>query len=302
MNLGRQYRGFSLLELILVVVLLGVLGSGAGLLITRPIEAYNDQVRRQQLVDQGEMALRQIAYDVRRALPNSIRLDTATIPGGWALEMVNTIDGARYRDDIDNLGGAFIDAADWLDFSVPDTDFNLLGTFNSLGNGVLPATQRVVIYNTAPSDIYQDVNSLAASGIVTSGATTLTITTDTSGPDAEHHVNMNPAFQFTQQSPGQRLFVIDGAISYICNPGTRRITRYDSYAYQTFQPVSDAALAALTGVESGRVVTQVASCSINYDPGTATRGGIVSLRIVLDDNDTGEAISLLHQIHVVNVP
>ena len=49
---GSQ-SGFSLLELIVVVVLLGILASAGGLLILQPIEAYDDQVRRQQLVDQG---------------------------------------------------------------------------------------------------------------------------------------------------------------------------------------------------------------------------------------------------------
>lgn len=295
--LSRRH-GFSLLELILVVVLLGVLAGGAGSLITKPIEAYNDQLRRQQLVDQAEMALRQIARDVRRALPNSIRLDTTTVPGGWALEMVNTIDGARYRDEIDNASGTFILPFDRLDFSVADTDFNILGQFGSLAlNVALPSNQRVVIYNTAPTDIYLDINAGSGSGIVTSSTTSLTIT-DNSG---EHHIEMNPAFQFTQQSPGQRAFVIDGAVSYVCNPATRTITRYDNYPYQTTQQGSDVSLAALTGVQFGRVVTQLASCSINYDPGTASRGAVVSIRINLDDS-TGESISLLHQVHVVNVP
>lgn len=296
-----KQRGFSLLELILVIVLLGVLAGGAGSLITKPIEAYNDQLRRQQLVDQAEMALRQVARDVRGALPNSIRLDTATVPGGWALEMVNTIDGARYRDEIDNVSGDFTDPADLLDFSTADSDFNLLGTFGGISDGVLPVNQRIVIYNTAPTDVYQDINVGIGSGIVTSAGTTLTISTDVSGMDDEHHINMTPAFQFTQQSPGQRAFVIDGAVSYVCNPGTRTITRYDNYPYQTTQQGSDVSLAALAGVQSGRVVTQLASCSIDYDPGTASRGSIVSIRISLDDN-TGESISLLHQVHVVNVP
>ena len=294
----KRHSGFSLLEMILVIVLLGVLGSGAGLLITRPIEAYGDQLRRQQLVDQAEMALRQIARDVRRALPNSIRITTSG--GGWALEMVNTIDGARYRDEIDSAGGTFTDPADWLDFSSADTAFNILGQFGSLPlNVALPSNQRVVIYNTGPADIYQDINAGIGSGIVTSSTTNLVIT-DNSG---EHQINMNPAFWFTQQSPGQRLFIIDGAISYVCNPAARTITRYDNYPYQTSQPGSDAILAALSGVESGPVVNQVASsgCEINYDPGTASRGGLVSIRIVLDDS-TGESISLLHQVHVVNVP
>ncbi len=299
---GIRQSGFSLLELILVIVLLGVLASGAGLLITKPIEAYNDQLRRQRLVDQAEMALRQIARDVRRALPNSIRLDTTTVAAGWALEMINTIDGARYRDDIDNVGGDFTDPADRLDFTIADTDFNLLGTFSGIGNGVLPVNQRIVVYNTAATDIYLDINAGIGSGIVTSSGTTLTVSTDVSGIDDEHHINMSPGFRFTQQSPGQRAFVIDSAISYVCNPGTRTITRYDNYPYQTIQQGSEASLGALSGVQSGRVVTQIASCAINYDPGTASRGGIISLRVSLDDTSTNERISLLHQIHVVNVP
>ena len=73
MRIYLKQAGFSLLELILVIVLLGVLASGAGLLITTPIQAYSDQVRRTQLVDQADMSLRQIARDIRHALPNSVR-------------------------------------------------------------------------------------------------------------------------------------------------------------------------------------------------------------------------------------
>lgn len=97
------------MELIVVVVLLGVLAGGGGLLILQPIEAYDDPVRRQQLVDQGEMALRQIARDVRRALPNSVRV--TPVGAGFAVEMVNTVDGARYRDEV---GGEFTTANDTL--------------------------------------------------------------------------------------------------------------------------------------------------------------------------------------------
>ena len=83
MNRGALQSGFSLLELIVVVVLVGILATGAGMLIVNPITAYDDQ----QLVDQGEMALRQIANDVRRALPNSLRL--ATLGSGWSLRAIS---------------------------------------------------------------------------------------------------------------------------------------------------------------------------------------------------------------------
>lgn len=285
MLLITNQRGFTLMELIIVIVLLGILASGAGLLITKPIEAYNDQLRRQQLVDQGEMALRQIARDIRRALPNSIRVGG----GGTALEMVNTTGGARYRDEV---GGAFIADTDWLNFTAADTDFKLLG---QLRTGLNPG-DRLVIYNTAPDDIYQDVTANNNPGIVTTGSTTLALV-----PGVEDHITLAPAFQFSQQSPGQRMFVIDGPISYFCNTTASTLTRYDSYPYQSSQETSEAVLAALGGVQSGRVVSQLASCNFTYDSGSAQRGGMVTLEIVLD-NTTGESISLLHQVHVVNVP
>ena len=120
-------EGFSLVELIVVIVLLGLLASGAGLLIRNPIDAYDAQLRRQLLVDQGEMALRQIAREVRRALPNSIRI--TPVGAGAALEMVNTVDGARYRDE---FGGTYlVDPNYVLDFMGTDTSFNLLGTLNN---------------------------------------------------------------------------------------------------------------------------------------------------------------------------
>jgi len=275
------------MELILVIVLLGIMASGAGLLITSPIDAFNDQVRRQLLVDQAEMALRQIARDVRRALPNSIR--TTPIGAGWALEMVNTVDGARYRDEV---GGVFTTDDDILDFTSPDTVFNFLGRLNLT---VLTADHRLVIYNTAPANIYSDAAPPGANpGIITPAATTLTLSDAPAGVE-EHRLTLSAAFQFSQQSPGQRAFVVDGPISYICIPGSGRITRYSNYAYVLPQPISAPALAS-----EGPVVTQVIACSLNYTAGTAQRGGILTLALTV--SDSGESVSLLHQIHVDNVP
>ncbi|MEE8366260.1 MAG: type II secretion system protein [Gammaproteobacteria bacterium] len=279
---SRQ-AAFTLIELIVVIVLLGILAGGAGLLITTPIQAYSDQLRRQQLVDQAEMALRQIARDVRRALPNSIR--TIPVGSGWALEMVSTVDGARYRDEI---GGGYVADDDILDFSAPDTKFNFLGLL-----GTAPAAgQRLVIYNTVPDDFYLAAFNNFNLGIVTPFGTTLALALN----GVEHQLEMAPAFQFSQQSPGQRAFIVDGPVSYICIPASRNMTRYSNYAYQAAQPTS-----APAGAASGLVVTQVAACSITYQAGTAQRGGLVTIEITLDDA-SGESVTLLHQVHVDNVP
>jgi MSHA biogenesis protein MshO len=289
MRRAQLQSGFSLIELIVVVVLLGLLAGGAGLLILQPIEAYSDQVRRQQLVDQGEMALRQIARDVRRALPNSVRV--TSVGAGFAVEMVNTIDGARYRDE---AGGEFISPGDSLEFAAADADFNLLGSFNVLATGVLAASHRLVIYNTSAAAIYDNAALNRNPGIVTTAGTALTLSTNTPpSEDAEHHLSMNPAFRFAQQSPGQRAFVVDGPTSYICNPATNQMLRYSNYAFSQTQPTPP-------GVIGEVVVSRLSDCNMTYNPGTSQRGGILTIEVEI--SDAGESINLLHQVHVVNVP
>lgn len=288
---GAAQRGFSLIELIVVIVLLGLLAVGGGLLILRPIEAYDDQVRRQQLVDQGEMALRQIARDIRRALPNSIRI--APFGAGFAVEMVNTVDGARYRDEIGGVD--YVNPTDVLDFISADQEFNFLGR---LGN-VTPAqitNMRIVIYNTSPPNIYAEAVDLSDfEGIITRGDMTIALTTPNPGPDDdEDHIVLSAPFRFTQQSPGQRAFIVDGPISYICDPATSRIRRYSGYAYSAAQPTPP------VGGTNAVLVTRLSGCNMTYTAGTSQRGGILSVEITIDDS--GEAINLLHQIHVVNVP
>ncbi len=291
MSRRRPQSGFSLLELIVVVVLLGVLTGVAGLLIVNPIEAYEAQQRRQQLVDKGEMALRQVAADVRRALPNSLRL--STVGSGWALELVNTVDGARYRDEND-AAVPLAGAAEILEFTSGDTDFNLLGSFASLAS--FAAGQRIVIYNTSATTLYQDAVAAANPGIVTPAAATLTLSASALYPN-EQHISINNGatpFRFAQQSPGQRLFVVEDPISYICNPATGRMQRHSNYGFNAVQPTAPGGTVAT-------VATQLLACSMTYTPGTSQRGGILTIEITLGDG-SGENVNLLHQVHVENVP
>lgn len=289
---GSRQRGFSLIELISVVVLLGILAGGAGLLITRPIEAYDAQLRRQQLVDQGEMALRQIARDVRRALPNSVRV--TAVGTGDALELVPTLDGARYRDE---FGGAFSADVDVLEFGDVDREFNLLGGFNGFGVGdSLSGQQRLVIYNlsaTAPGNIYADAAANGDFGIATPTTTGVSFG-NTTPPSNELRINLSADFEFSQQSPGQRIFIIDQPISYLCNPATGSIVRHTGYGFTAGQPTS------AVGNVIDTVITQLSGCDIRYSAGTSQRGGIVTVEITIADGN--ESIVLLHQIHVVNVP
>ena len=290
MKQRASQTGFSLVELIVVVVLLGVLASGTGLLITRPIEAYEAQLRRQQLVDQGEMALRQIARDVRRALPNSIRI--TAVGAGAALEMVNTVDGARYRDE---FGGAYVGLADYvLDFIGPDDSFNLLGPLRN--PTAFDANNRLAIYNTSVN-IYAEAVDVDNQGIITPASISLGLNNLGAGPTREDQITLSAPFLFTQQSPGQRAFFVDSSISYVCDPAGSQILRYAGYGF--IEPQATAPTDFPPG-SSGKVASDLSSCNFSYSAGSAQRGGILTIEIAI--SDSGETVNLLHQIHVVNVP
>ncbi len=278
----RQLRGFTLIELIMVIVITGIIASVVGVFIRQPVEGYMDLSRRAQLVDAAESALRLMARDIRRALPNSIR-----ISGTTAIEMINTVDGVRYRHDPPGT------PLQRLDFDTADQSFNAIGTFSTITKPFASTGQMLVIYNLggAGADAYD-----ATTGVITPAATTFTITADPAPPGvsgAEDRILLSAGHQFPFQSPRQRLFMVDGPISYICDTGTGFLRRHTGYALAVAQPVPPAA----TGIPVTRFVS---ACTFTYAAGTAERAGLVTVALTLTDH--GESINLLHQVHVDNVP
>ena len=83
-------RGFTLVELVVTIALSTIVVGFMTFFIAGPVASYTDQSRRAELVDLAENSLRRIARDVRRALPNSVRLNASgsTI----ALELLSTAD------------------------------------------------------------------------------------------------------------------------------------------------------------------------------------------------------------------
>ena len=266
---GWKQSGFTLVELIVVIVIVGILSALGGMFIVAPVTGYIDLSRRARLVDQAEVALRRMQRDVRAALPNSIRI-TGTYPAVY-IEMLLTEEGGRYRRYPDpDTGG------DILDFSTADTSFDVLGSLSRQPT----AGQHLVIYN---------VTAAGATG--NAYATVPDNRAAIAGTSTVDRINLSPGFQFANASPTQRFFVVDGPVTYACENG--QLNRYGGYAISAAQPTAGIGAAAL-------VTRGISGCEFSYDPGATQRAGLVTMRLTLEEQ--GEQITLLHQVHVVNAP
>lgn len=147
-------RGFTLIEMVLVIVVGGIVAAMTVSILTLPINAYVDSARRATLTDVAESALRRMQRDIRAALPNSIRVSG----DGQTLELLHIINGGRYRAQLAvDASGALI-GGNVLDFTIADNSFDVLGGLQNFTN-ITIGTDRVAVYPIDASDAYAGLNS-----------------------------------------------------------------------------------------------------------------------------------------------
>ncbi|EUJ09823.1 prepilin-type N-terminal cleavage/methylation domain-containing protein [Methylophilaceae bacterium 11] len=263
-------KGFTIVEMIVVITVVGILAAGAATFIRNPTQAYFDVENYANLTDRADTALRRMSREMRNALPNSVR---ATTNGADSfIEFIPVTAAGRYRAEV---GTSASDNP--LDFSLSADSFDVLGTPLLIAGG-----QQLVIYNLGVTgvDAYEGSNRRT---LTTAG----TLSTLSFSGNA-----------FPQPSPSSRFYVVATATTFACDMTNRRLMMYSGYAIQSAQPASIGALNALT---TGRqIAANVASCQMRYIPGALQRSGIVVIYLGLSQ-DTAR-VNLMHQVNVVNSP
>ena len=283
-----QSAGFTLIELIVTMTIIVIIVSFGAFMISGPVSGFTDQVRRAELVDSAESSLRRIGRDVRRSLPNSVRITTnGSIT---ALELLNVVEGVRYR-----AGPPPGDANARLIFNTADGAFNSIGLFNAITKPFSSTTHYLSVYNVgvAGANAYELIN------VITPPGTQIDI--DAAAEAGEDNVQLDPWFQFAYPSPRQRIYLIDTPVSFLCDTATSNLTRYAGYAIATNQADRDSAAELLAaGGVAALMSDNLTACTFTFTPGTAQRDGLVTMSLTVAD--AGESIILLQQAHIDNVP
>jgi MSHA biogenesis protein MshO len=280
-------------ELVMVIAVAGVLAAALVVFVQPAMQLYLAGRDRGELVHEADAALGLIVRDVRRAVPNSVR-----IVGDQCVELVPTRGGGLYRagpDTVNDSGPSCTPGANcaaWVDTSAATTVFDVLAG----SGGAAAVGDYLVINNQNANDVYAGTNRALVTAVstpaVTSGVQRVSIGALQVSPGYDGgRFLLVPA---SRQAVFFSCVGADGTLDADGNgKGTLRLS--EAYGFNASAPTSCPGSGAV-------LASHVRSCHFVYDPnqGATQQSGFVWLDIELARS--GESAHLSMGAHVNNVP
>lgn len=255
-------RGFTLVELIVVIVLLGIVATLSANVVSVSSQGALDTAARQQRSLAAVVVSEQISRELRFALPTSVRVSG----DGRCLEWfpINAV-------------------STYIDLNPGET----VSSFNALAlPGGAAATGRVVIYGYG-GNLYQPDTS----GPVSPSATI-------AGGSGEVVVTLSQAHAFSTSSPLRRFYLVDNPVT-LCQSGGL-LYRYRNYGIQATIASSLPSTSPNREVLAADLVAS--SLSFAVVPATLQRGAVVHFAFTLTDARSGETTPVSQEVQIRNVP
>lgn len=269
-------RGFTLVEMVTVILILGILVVGVSSFIIFGMRIFVESSSVDQVLSQSRFAVERMTRELRSALPNSVRVNTDSLTY-QCIEFVPIEASTTY------LTMPIIpDAA-------ASTGIVILDNTAS----AIRVNQFAWIYPLVDADVYSSarqkraqVKTIAISG----NQVTLTFTAPT---------------RFAEASPRQRIYFASSPVSYCFEKGASgndlQIVRYAGYNFNTVQP-NPATMG--TGVLMAQSVANRLDnsndLSLILTPSSLVNNAMVHLQPRFNVN--GETFQYRHQVQVINVP
>lgn len=256
--------GFTLIEVIVVIVILSIVGSIGATFVVTAVDAYHITEIRQKLTHRARVSTEQMSRELHMALPNAVRISSS----GNCIEFFPIVAGAHYLQPLPTIhnGQAKVSSIDTTRFTVG------LGSAEYVA--VAPFASGEVFTNADPSAI--------------SAAGALGVPPYTTIPLAGDH-------RFLRNSGQQRAYIIDNPVRFCVTQGT--LVRYSDYGLDTAallesDPGGDAALMAHS--------VQSLGTAFELSPGAEDRN--TTIFINLRYTNASQSMDIRHQVGIKNVP
>ena len=263
-GIPRKCTGFSFVEMVVVIAVLGILAAGSVRFLHFAAEGYGSAGGRAELSNTASTAMARMAIELEDALPYSVRVS------GACIEFVPVNAVTRY------LSLPLASTGTTVELVAPDT------------SGAMLASARLVVDAESSTKLYDETLGHVSP------------TTTFAAPDAGGVITatLSSAYAFASESPQRRVYVVSAPTSF-CVDGAR-LFRYTNYGWLAAQ--ATAALLPATSPDRQLVADNIAAGSTPFAvlaPSLA-RNNIVAITLSLSNGH--DLVALDTSVHMRHVP
>ncbi|REL28161.1 prepilin-type N-terminal cleavage/methylation domain-containing protein [Thalassotalea euphylliae] len=263
-------RGFTLIEMVMVIVLLGIVSVGIGSFIRLGSQAYAEVSARDELIASARFAVERLNRELRQALPNSIRTNFTSV-NVQCVEFMPIVASTIYQDVPVR----------------PEPASDTLSIINFSGANDIDNNHSVAVYPINQSDLYANNSSYIYS------VDNVSIPANADIGTVELDVVSN--IHFAEDSPTQRLYFISSPVSY-CVEDT------ELYRYERVNNVQNRVLMAQNFQTPNNNPSDAIPDYAPFELMTASQFRNAITRAELRFSRDGEQVIFNNEVQVLNVP
>lgn len=258
---GYSLRGFTLIELVIVIVLLAIIGTFSFRFIGLGAQVYSDASAREQLVSQSRFALERLSRELRNALPNSIR----TRNSGLCIDYLPIVTSGQY-------------------LTLPEAS----GPTDSV-SVVTPLQRPIPLAASTPR--YFAAHVADTSALYADAGPVVEATLSTAANNFVSEFLFATEQGFAERGPAPRFYYVTAPVSWCLQAGELKRMQWPDLSTP---PTTGTTMATQLTNSSAEPLFQV-------EAPTLARSNLVLIDFRFSRTDAAEPLSLLYEVHIPNV-
>lgn len=284
-NTRATAKGFTLVELVTVIIVLGVVSIGISGFVRTGVQIYADVTEREQLLSESHFVVERINRELRLAIPNSSRI------------MFNSANTIQCIEFLPAAWTTYYTRLSVMSETTSTSTANIVEFAFNAANFTLNTNEDfAIVYPTSNEDVY-DLGHNRRKAI--EGCTVNT----EDGPGSCNadvsdngiaELTFNSAFE--DLSPASRLYITRASVSY-CAHASGEIYRNED-SINTAQTVYTSGTLMANNLNND--FTNTLEVPFQVFDATLTRNGLVHILLTFELNE--EIIHFSREVHIPNVP
>jgi len=262
-NSFKKSLGFTLLELVVVMVMLAILAIGSSSFLQFGSQMFIQSTDRDEIISSARFVIERLNRELRGAVPNSV--EEYNNSGNSCLHFIPILQSAKYLDiAVDPESASKLITL--VPYSIDNVEYS---ETNAIGDNI-------VVYPLNSTDVYSRDNIIESADF--------SVVDETTQP---YSITLTNAEQFTESS-SKRIYFFKGGVMY-CPVGSELYRHEITYS------------SGILNIEQGILMAENLS-QVTFSANNANRTTNATIQVSLVFNKNQETISFNNEVHIPNAP